>query len=161
MKNRKLSILLFLLLMVSHPVLLQAQSHEQETRLMPRNIRARKLAQNWQGQTVQLTLADGRLVTGKFVRADFYNFTLETQGKQVTFSIDKVLAVTLKPGPMEVGLALVGGMLGSGLGIGIASLTAPGTGPEVMATVALLGAGAGLWWGYKTFYQEVTFELEE
>ncbi|MBA7599379.1 MAG: hypothetical protein GH143_03370 [Calditrichaeota bacterium] len=161
MKNRKLSISLLVLLMACQSVLLQAQSHEQETRLTPRNIRARKLARNWQGQTVQLTLTDGRLVTAKFVRADFYSFTLETRGKQVTFPIDDVRVVTLKPGPMEVGLALVGGMLGSGLGIGIVSLTAPETGPEVMATVALLGAGAGLWWGYKTFYQEVTIELEE
>ncbi|UCH63229.1 MAG: hypothetical protein JSU77_01905 [Fidelibacterota bacterium] len=161
MKNRNLSISLFLLLMVSHPVLLQAQSHEQETRLAPRNIRARKLARNWQGENVLLTLADDRQIRGKFIGSDFYNFTMEIQGTQVTLPIDKVLTVTLKPGPMEVCLALVGGLLGSGLGIGIVSLTAPGTGPDVVATVALLGAGAGLWWGYTTFYQEVVIELVE
>ncbi len=161
MKSRKLSISLIMLIMASHPILLEAQASGQETNLTPRNIRARKLARNWQGETVQLILADDRLVVGRFVGADFYSFTLETQGKQVTFSIDKVLAVTLKPGFMEAGLALAGGILGGVLGAGIVSLTAPGTAPEVVATVALLGTGAGLWWGYKTFYQEVTIELEE
>ncbi len=161
MKNRNLAVLLLPLIMVCHPVLLQAQVRAQEADLTPRNIRARKLAQHWQGQTVHLTLTDDRLVVGRFVRADFYSFTLETQGKQVTFSIDKVLAVTLKPGLIEAGLALAGGILGSGLGIGIVSLTAPQIGPEVVATVALLGAGVGLWWGYKTFYQEVRIELGE
>ena len=161
MKNRNLAVSLILVAMVCHPVLLPAQVRVQEADLTHRNIRARKLAQYWQGQAVQLILADGRLIVGRFVGADFYNFTLETQGKQVTFSIDKVLAVTLKPGFMEAGLALAGGILGGVLGAGIVSLTAPGTAPEVVATVALLGTGAGLWWGYKTFYQEVTIELGE
>ena len=161
MKNRNLAVSLILVAMVCHPVLLPAQVRVQETDLTHRNIRARKLAQYWQGQAVQLTLADGRLLVGRFVGAEVYHFTLETQGKQVTFSIDKVLTVTLKPGFMEAGLALVGGILGSGLGAGIVSLTAPGTAPEVVATVALLGTGAGLWWGYKIFYQEVTIELGE
>jgi|GEM_PF-6709002 len=161
MKNRNLAVSLILVVMVCYPVLLQAQVRVQEADLTHRNIRARKLAQYWQGQTVQLTLADGRLVVGQFAGANFYSFTLETQGKQVSFPIDDVIAVTLKPGPMEVGLALAGGILGGVLGAGIVSLTAPGTAPEVVATVALLGTGAGLWWGYKIFYQEVTIELGE
>lgn len=160
MKNRKLSISLLVFLMACQPVLLQAQPQGQEAGLTPRNIRARKLAKNWRGETVQLTLADGRLVVGRFIGADFYNFTLETRDKQVVLPINDVTAVMLKPGLIEAGLTLVSGILGGGLGTGIISLTTPGIGPEVAATVALLGAGAGLWWGYRIFYQEVVIELD-
>jgi len=159
MKRLKLAAPMLLMVMVSLPLSLSAQ--QQEGGLSTRNIRARKLAQNWRGETVQLTLADGRRVVGKFVGADFYSFTLETKDEQFTFSIDEVKAVTLKPGFMEAGLAVAGGILGGGLGAGIVTLTAPGSSVGVVATAAVLGAGAGFWWGYKTFYQEVVIELIE
>ncbi|MFB0515758.1 MAG: hypothetical protein ACETWG_04030 [Candidatus Neomarinimicrobiota bacterium] len=159
MHRVNIAVPLLLFLMFASPFSLRAQ--EQGADLSARNIRARKLAQHWQDERVQLTLADGRWIEGQFVGADFYSFTLDVQGEQLVFSIDEVTAVTLKPGPTEAGLALMGGILGGGLGVGIVTLTVPGADPTALATAALLGAGVGLWWGYKTFYQEVVIELTE
>lgn len=159
MKSTRISIALLILLMAWNPIGLPAQ--ESGVELTPRSIRARKLAQNWQGKIIQITLTDGRLVIGRFIEADFYSFTLETGSEQVTFPIDEVKAVTLKPGIVEIGLALVSGIMGGGFGAGIIVLTVPDYTTSMMTSAAVLGGGVGLWWGYKAFYQEEVIDLEE
>lgn len=126
-----------------------------------RSIRLRKLAQNWRGEKVLLTFVEGKRVTGVFVKIDSINYTLERRNKQVVFPIDEVTAVTIKPGLSEAVLALLAGALGGGLGTSFVVLTVPGAGVEVQASAAGAGAAVGLWWGYKTFYQEVKIELQE
>lgn len=144
MKNRNHAVSLLLVIMVCCPLTFQAQVRGQEADLKPRNIRARKLAQYWQGETVQITLADDHLVVGRFVGADFYNYTLESKNKHVVFPIGEITTVTIKPGLIEAVIALLAGALGGGLGGSIAALTVPDAGIEGLASAAALGAAVGL-----------------
>ncbi len=60
---------------------------------------------------------------------------------------------------LHMGLA---GQLGGRMRAGIMALTAVGgsnQGP--MATTGVFCATPGLWWGYKAFFQEVAFVLDE
>ena len=159
MNYLKITIVALSLAAVGFPGRLPAQ--EGDASLSLRSIRARKLAENWQGHRVVLTLADGRRVKGKFVAADFFTFTLKDGNRAVAYAIEEIEAVTLRPGAMEAVLAVIGGALGGGMGAGIVSLTEPDAAPAVVATAGVLGATLGLWWGYKAFFQEVEIVLDE
>ncbi|UCH09324.1 MAG: hypothetical protein JSU61_08775, partial [Fidelibacterota bacterium] len=116
---RFLAVALMIILAGAWPIPVNAQT--QEETLSARNIRARKLAQHWQGEQIQLTLTDGRQLVGEFIGADFYSFTLDRKQKQVVIPIEQVATVTLKPGLMEAGLTIMSGILGGALGAGIVS----------------------------------------
>ena len=150
---------LLLAWLVFQPALLEGQ--EQAQVLTTKNIRARKLAKNWQGQLVELTLTDGSRVRGKFLGADFYQFTLDMGDKEQGYLIDVVTSVTFKPGLAEAVLNVATGLLASGLALGIVSLTTPDTPTGRQAAAGAIGGAVGLWAGYKTFYQAVVIELEE
>lgn len=126
-----------------------------------RNIRVRKLAQDWTGRRVRITLTDGKRVAGTFAGADLFDFKLDGFGGRKVFPIDKVKSVTLRPGLGEAVLVLVGGALGGGLTTGIIALTVDNASPETLAGGFAVGAAAGLWWGYRAFFHEVVIELSE
>ena len=155
----KMTIVALSLAAVALPGRLPAQEGDGNPSL--RSIRARKLADNWQGHRVVLTLADGRRVQGKFEAADFFTFTLKDDDRTVTYAIKEIEAVTLKPGAMEAVLVMIGGALGGGMGAALVALTAPDAAAAVLPTAGVLGATLGLWWGYKTFFQEVAIVLDE
>lgn len=137
---------------------LQAQESEQTT--TSRQIRVRKLAQNWKGERVELKLADQSLERGVLLDADFSNFTINRNSRKVKVPINNVVSVTLPPGPMELSLVIASGALGGGFLAGIISLTAQDATNETIASAGLLGIAGGFWWGYTTFYQEEVIELE-
>ncbi len=159
MNHLKITIVVLSLAAVGFPGRLPAQ--EGDVNLSLRSIRARKLAENWQGYRVVLTLADGRRVKGKFEEADFFTFTLKDDDRAVAYAIKEIEAVTLRPGVMEAVLAVLGGALGGVMGAGIVALTAPEAASAAVATAGVLGATLGLWWGYKAFFQEVEIVLDE
>lgn len=137
---------------------LQAQESERTT--TPRQIRVRKLAQNWKGKRVELKLDDQSTESGILLDADFSNFTINQNSRKVKVLINDVVSVTLPPGPMELGLAIASGALGGGFLAGIISLTAENATNETITGAGLFGIAGGFWWGYTTFCQEEVIELE-
>lgn len=125
-----------------------------------RNIRAKKLAQNWREQTVTLILFDGSQERGKLVDVDFYGFKLDKNGSHKEVPIEKVRAVKLSPGFMEIVLTGFSSGIGAGLTLGAVTLTSPGVGICIKLTVGVIGAAFGTWFGYRTFYQEDVIELD-
>ena len=126
-----------------------------------RNIRVKKLAQNWQDEVVKLTNTDGTKIKGKLVDANIHNFLLEKKdGKITEVPIDQIAVVTLSPGIMELSLTVATGLLAGGFAMGFVSLTTPEASAASQGVTALLGALVGSWMGYFTFYQEEVIELE-
>lgn len=147
---------LFIVWILPHQALAQIGSDT----LSVKNIRIKKLADGWLGAKVTLALKDGSRITGIFTATDFYTFTLTKGGQKSTYPIEDVQAVIFRPGPMEAVLTIVSAGLGGGLIAGMIHLTAPDSPTTTKAGAGIMGAGLGLWWGYRTFFQEIVVPLD-
>lgn len=153
----------FLFIFMVGPLLFTSPLNWQEVNSAQtvRNIRVKKLAQNWKGKVVTITNADGSKITGRLVDADLYRFVLEkNKGKKTEIPIDQISIVTLSPGLVEMSLTIVTGLLAGGFAAGFVSLNTPNASASMHWFVSLVGVFSGSWIGYLTFYQEEIIELE-
>ena len=128
--------------------------YSQDSERSVRNIRVKKLSQNWKDKTITLIMIDDEEVTGKLIKADFSNFQIEDDETERIIPISQVQAVKLSPGATEFALTCITGGLGYGLFWGFISLSAPETKQETQIITGLLGMGIGSWLGFNTFYRE-------
>ena len=134
--------------------------YSQDSERSVRNIRVKKLSQNWKGKTITLIMIDDEEVTGKLIKADFSNFQIEDDETERIIPISQVQAVKLSPGAAEFALTCITGGLGYGLFWGFISLSAPETKQETQIMTGLLGMGIGSWLGFNTFYREDVIVLD-
>ncbi len=133
----------------------------QDEYLSIRSIRAKKLAADWQGKIVTLSLINGETVRGEFVHADYYTFSLMNSERINDFAIDDIISVTLKPGISEGVLVVVGALMGGFFGSAVMNLTIDDPERLVTLSAGAVGAAAGGLFGYGNFFQKIVIHLDE
>lgn len=125
-----------------------------------RQIRARKMAQQWQNMEVILVLSDGQEVVGRIVKADFLTLTMIIDQKEQRLPIETIDTAIIRPGFPEILMAALSGSLGVALGYGATSLAAPDASTNIALMIA---AGTGLAtgiWGWRSFFTEIRYDLK-
>lgn len=150
--------LAILLLLTFLPLSLTGQ--ERTLGPTPQQIRARKLADQWRGKNVIFILESGEDIIGRPVRATFYTLTLDVKGSRITLPIDTLFAAVLKPGPPELMLSAVAGIIGSALGYGAVDLSVPNATVRQLQTAAGVTGILATVWGLRTFYREIRYDLK-
>ena len=147
-----------LLLFVTLPPSVPGQ--EQAPGPSTRQIRARKMAQQWRGMEVRLILSDGQEVEGRVVKANFYTLTMIVGKKEQRLPIETIDTAIISPGLPEILLVMLSGSLGAALGYGATTLAAPDASINVTRLVAAgTGLGAGIW-GWRSFFREIRYDLK-
>ena len=150
--------LAILLLLTFLPLSLAGQ--ERTLGPTPQQIRARKLADQWRGKKVIFIIESGDDIVGRPVKATFYSLTLDVNGRRIVLPIDTLSAAILRPGPPELMLSAVAGILGGALGYGAVELTIPtATSGQVQTAAAVTGILATVW-GLRTFYRKIRYDLK-
>ena len=147
--------LILIVVIIGEPVLAQDEY------LSIRSIRAKKLAADWQGEIVSLTLMNGETVRGEFVHADYYTFSLMNSERINDFAIDDIISVTLKPGLAEGLLVVVGALIGGFFGTAVVDLTIDDPERVVTISAGVVGVAAGGLFGYRNFFQKIVIHLDE
>ena len=158
MLNHKLMILLLGLSLVHVPNLIGQDDFQSPTATQ---IRARKLANQWHGNNVELLLVDGSTTAGKLVNASFTSIMLASDGKNVIVPLEEIESVILPPGLPELMMVAVTAGLGGALGYGLISLAHPDAEDWVAPTSAGVGVLALGYWGLSMFYKDLAFVLRE
>lgn len=148
------SLLLFVTLPPSVP------GQEQAPGPSTRQIRTRKMAQQWQNMEVRLVLSDGQEVVGRVVKADFFTLTVIVNQKEQRLPIETIDTAIISPGFPEILMAVLSGSLGVALGYGATSLAAPDATTSVTILIAAgTGLGTGIW-GWRSFFKEIRYDLK-
>ena len=124
-------------------------------------IRARKLAKQWQGNRIEVRLTNGKATKGKLIDATFSSITIKRWGKKVVLPLEKIESVILPAGLPELVMVGITASLGGALGYGMASLAHPDTEDWVAQTSAGVGGLVLGYWGFRIFYQDIRYDLRE
>jgi hypothetical protein len=124
-----------------------------------RNMRIQKLVRDVIGKTVTLNFKEKSARTGTLVKADETEFVLETDGTKEKYPTSAIRSLTIGPGVPEGILVLLSGVLVSGFGLGVATLSFDGVSSSIQTAVAVVFGLFGGWLGYEGFFQSVEIEL--
>jgi len=156
--RKKISILLIILILFNLGMPL---AYGQDPQVNIRNIRVKKLAQQWKGQTISFYWLDGNWVTGRLADVTTQDFVIEKNSRLTTYRHQEISAVTFPPGFLELVMTITTGLLTAGLVWGATALSAPNSNETVQGSAGALGFGTGLYFGYKSFYRKVVVELDK
>ena len=158
MKSSINHVLASLLLALTLP--LPTRGQEQAPGPSRQQIRTRKLAEQWHGKEVIFLLSDGRQLIGLPVQASFSTITIEVDGIRQELPIPIIETAILRPGSVEVVLAILATALGGSMGYASARLAAPDAGRNPALVGAILGGTLTGLWGWQTFYREIRYDLK-
>ncbi len=118
-----------------------------------RQIRLKKLVNEWQGSILTLHARDGEEISGRLIEVSAGNYHLEVGTRLLKVPLEDVIQVSYEPGPPEILLSIASSIMGGAFLSGALLILQEDASDANISSAALLGMMAGGFWGYSIFYE--------
>ena len=154
-----LTFTLLILILTTAVVAQEAETKRVDDVSQAKLIKIKRMSQAWKNLNMDLVMDDGTIHTGKFVSIIEREFHIKSKTNVMQFPFSGVYSVILirkKRDLILVGLTAVGvaALFTGGVSLGFEA------GDEVKMGAAGVGAGVGLFVGWKAFYQNIVIPLK-